>query len=131
MFVLWVLGLVIFLGIDFLWLGWLGRGLYVDEIGDLLRPRPDMAAAAAFYLLYSIGLLIFVLKPAQMAGSLQHALVYGALFGLVAYGTYDLTNLAVLKGFTLKIAIIDMVWGAVLTAVTSALTILIARQFSG
>ncbi|MFO1121183.1 MAG: DUF2177 family protein [Hyphomicrobiales bacterium] len=126
--VLWIAAAVILLVIDMIWLTWLGRGFYVSEIGGLLREKPDLGAAGAFYALYVTGLLVFVLRPAWLAGSVSQALIYGALFGLVAYGTYDLTNLAVLKGFTTRIAIIDMVWGAVLSGVSSALAVWIASH---
>lgn len=126
--VLWIAAAVILLVIDMIWLTWLGRGFYVSEIGGLLREKPDLDAAGAFYALYVTGLLVFVLRPAWLAGSVSQALIYGALFGLVAYGTYDLTNLAVLKGFTTRIAIIDMVWGAVLSGVSSALAVWIASH---
>jgi uncharacterized membrane protein len=71
-----------------------------------------------------------VLRPALAAGSVSQALIYGALFGLVAYGTYDLTNLAVMKGFTTKIAIIDMVWGGVVSGISSALGVWIVSHFA-
>ena len=126
---LWAIAAVIFLALDMVWLLWLGRGFYVDEIGALLRETPNLAAAGAFYVLYIAGLVFFVIKPAYMAGSISQALIHGALLGLLAYGTYDLTNLAVLKGFTTKIAIIDMAWGSLLTGMTAAFTVWVSRLF--
>lgn len=126
--ILWIAAAVLFLAIDMVWLLWLGRSIYISEIGDILRQPPNMAAAGAFYALYVTGLMIMVIWPAVQAGSLVQGLFYGALLGLVAYGTYDLTNLAVLKGFTTKIAIIDMIWGAVLTGAVSTLTVLIGTR---
>lgn len=125
--ILWIIALVVLLVIDMVWLLWLGRSFYVAEIGTLLRPSPNLGAAAAFYLLYVTGLLVFVIRSAHGADSVMQALLFGALFGLVAYGTYDLTNLAVMNGFTARIAIIDMIWGGVLTGVTAALTVWAAR----
>ena len=119
---LWIAAAVLFLAIDMVWLLWLGRGFYVSEIGNLLRQSPNFGAAGAFYILYVTGLMIMVIWPAVQAQSVQQALVQGALLGLIAYGTYDLTNLAVKKGFTTKIAMIDMLWGTVLTASVAALT---------
>lgn len=119
---LWIAAAVLFLAIDMVWLLWLGRGFYVSEIGNLLRQSPNFGAAGAFYILYVTGLMIMVIWPAVQAQSVQQALVQGALLGLIAYGTYDLTNLAVMKGFTTKIAMIDMLWGTVLTASVAALT---------
>ena len=126
---LWAIAAVIFLALDMVWLLWLGREFYVDEIGSLLRETPNLAAAGAFYVLYIAGLVFFVIKPAYMAGSISQALIHGALLGLLAYGTYDLTNLAVLKGFTTKIAIIDMAWGSLLTGMTAAFTVWVSRLF--
>jgi uncharacterized membrane protein len=128
---LWIAAAVLFLAIDMLWLLWLGRGFYVSEIGALLRQPPNFAAAGAFYILYVTGLMIMVIWPAVEAQSLRQALLYGALLGLLAYGTYDLTNLAVMKGFTAKIAIIDMAWGAVLTATVAALATWIGTALRG
>lgn len=122
---LWVAAAIIFLLIDMVWLLWLGRSLYVSEIGDILRQPPNMGAAAAFYVLYVTGLMIMVIWPAVQSQSVVQGLIYGALLGLIAYGTYDLTNLAVMKGFTTKIAVIDMIWGTVLTGAVSALTVLV------
>ena len=127
--ILWVVAAVLFLVIDMVWLLWLGRGIYVSEIGEILRQPPNFAAAAAFYVLYVTGLMIMVIWPAVQAQSIWQGLVYGALLGLIAYGTYDLTNLAVMRGFTTKIAIIDMLWGTILTGSVSALTVAVATRF--
>jgi len=126
--ILWIAAAVLFLAIDMVWLLWLGRSIYVTEIGEILRQPPNMAAAGAFYILYVTGLMVMVIWPAFQAQSVQQALLQGAILGLIAYGTYDLTNLAVMKGFTTKIAIIDMVWGMVLTGAVSALTVLIGTR---
>ena len=126
--ILWIAAAILFLAIDMVWLLWLGRSLYVTEIGEILRHPPNMAAAAAFYILYITGLMIMVIWPAVQAQSVVQGMLYGALLGLIAYGTYDLTNLAVMKGFTTKIAIIDMVWGAFLTGAVSTLTVLIGTR---
>jgi uncharacterized membrane protein len=125
---LWIVAAVLFLAIDMVWLLWLGRSIYVTEIGDILRQPPNFAAAGAFYVLYITGLMIMVVWPAFQAQSVSQALIYGALLGLIAYGTYDLTNLAVMKGFTTRIAIIDMAWGTVLTGAVSALTVLVGTR---
>ena len=126
---LWIVAAVLFLAIDMVWLLWVGRSIYVTEIGDILRQPPNMAAAGAFYILYMTGLMIMVIWPAFQAQSVSQALMYGALLGLIAYGTYDLTNLAVMKGFTTRIALIDMAWGTVLTGAVSALTVLVGTRF--
>ena len=120
---IWAIAAVIMLAIDMVWLMGIGRGFYVQEIGDLLLEKPNLLPALAFYVIYSIGVTVIVIAPAIEAQSVVRALIYGLLFGLVAYGTYDLTNLAVMKGFTTKIALIDMVWGGLITGFVSAVTV--------
>ena len=129
--ILWIAAAVLFLAIDMVWLLWLGRSIYVTEIGEILRQPPNMAAAGAFYILYVTGLMVMVIWPAFQAQSVQQALLQGAILGLIAYGTYDLTNLAVMKGFTTKIAIIDMVWGTILTGTVSGITAAIGMRLLG
>ena len=129
--ILWIAAAVLFLIIDMVWLLWLGRSFYVSEIGDLLRQPPNMGAAGAFYILYVTGLMVMVVWPAVQGGSISQAILSGALLGLVAYGTYDLTNLAVMKGFTTKIAVIDMIWGTVLTGTVAGLTTAIGLKLLG
>ena len=105
---------------DFAWLGWVARGLYAKEVGGLLLARPNIAAAVVFYLLYAAGTQIFCVHPALDAGSWQRAWRASALFGFFAYSTYDLTNLATLKGWSLQITIVDVLWGSALTAFSAA-----------
>ena len=126
---LWAIAFALLLVIDMIWLMWLGRGFYVEEIGGLLLEQPNLIAAFGFYALYIAGLVYLVIAPAAEADSVMKAVISGAVFGLVAYATYDLTNLAVMKGFTLKIALIDMVWGMVLSAAVSGLTVKIFGLF--
>ena len=129
--ILWIAAAILFLLIDMVWLLWLGRSFYVSEIGELLRQPPNVGAAVAFYILYVTGLMVMVVWPAVQGGSVGQAVLYGAVLGLVAYGTYDLTNLAVMKGFTTRIAIIDMIWGTVLTAAVSGITASIGLRLLG
>ena len=96
-----------------------------------MRASPNILAALAFYLVYSLGLVIFAISGAVQSGAPQQALLYGALFGFMAYATYDLTNLAVINGFTTKIAIIDLVWGSLLSSVTAWLATKILLAFAG
>lgn len=125
---LWFAAAILFLAIDMVWLMWLGRSFYTNEIGALLRQPPNLSAAGFFYILYVTGLMIMVIWPAFQAQSALQALLYGAILGLVAYGTYDLTNLAVMKGFTARIAVIDMIWGMVLTGAVSSITVLLGKM---
>ncbi len=119
---------VIMAAIDAVWLSVIANKFYKSQIGDLLLAKPNMLAAVAFYILYVAGIVAFVLSPALEKGSLKHAVVYGALFGLVCYATYDLTNMATLKGFTWKLVAVDLAWGAFLTSVVSSLAYLILHK---
>lgn len=118
---------VAFLAADALWLGVVARDFYRTQLGDLMSPNPNLAAAAAFYALYVAGVLYFAVQPALAAGQWTTALISGALLGLVAYGTYDLTNLAVTRGFPTQMALVDMAWGAVLTAFAATVGFFAAR----
>ncbi len=121
---------VVFLGLDFLWLGFVARTLYRDWIGALMRDELNMAAAGAFYLVYVIGLVIFAVAPALKTGSWQTALIYGALFGVFAYGTYEMTNFATLKGWPVAMVITDMAWGTALSAVAAVAGFAITRYLA-
>jgi uncharacterized membrane protein len=121
--------LVLLPAIDFAWIGGLARGLYQSEIGALLAPQPRLVPAVAFYVLYAAGLLIFVVAPGLDRGDWRRTLGMAALFGLIAYSVYDLTNLSVAKGFTTRIALVDMAWGMVLTALVASLGRLAALRF--
>jgi uncharacterized membrane protein len=124
---LYAIALVIFLAIDAVWLSSIGKSFYVNEIGGLLLDRPRFGTAFLFYLMFIAGLVVFVLKSAVANNSLSEAILLGACFGFVCYATYDLTNLATLKGYTLRIALIDMAWGSFLSASVASLTLLAAR----
>jgi uncharacterized membrane protein len=121
--------LVLFPVLDFIWIGFAARGLYQAEIGQLLAPQPKLVAAAVFYAVYAAGVLIFAVAPGLDRGDWRRAFAMAALFGAVAYAVYDLTNLATLKGFTLKISLIDMAWGALMTGVVASLGRLAALRF--
>lgn len=110
---------VSFLALDALWLGVVAQKLYQREFGSMLLEKPNMGAAAAFYSLYLFGVVFFAVKPALEGGGWMRALLQGALFGLVAYATYDLTNLATLKGFPVRVVAPDLIWGMVVTAVAA------------
>lgn len=105
--------------LDFVWLGFVAKKLYYDEMGDILLKKPNMPPALLFYAIYVVGSVLLVVMPAVELGSWQHALGYGALLGFVAYATYDLTNLATLKGFSPKIVAVDLAWGTAITAVVA------------
>lgn len=114
---------------DALWLTVVASKFYKSQLGGLLLEKPNMTAAVIFYVIYVVGVVAFVLSPAIEKGSWLYALGYGALFGFVAYATYDLTNLSTIKGFTTKVVVVDMVWGTVLTAAVSFIAYGIIRQW--
>ena len=107
---------VVFCVLDFIWLGFVMKDFYASQIGALLLEKPRWVVAAAFYALYLVGVLFFVVMPALHSGEASRAVFYGAVLGLLAYGTYDLTNLATLKGWSVAVSLVDMGWGAVVTS---------------
>jgi uncharacterized membrane protein len=125
---LYGVAVVTFLVIDMLWLGVIARSFYRAQIGHLMRANVNWAAAIAFYLVFVSGIVVLVVWPAIQRQSLSHALVLGALLGLVTYAAYDLTNLATLEGFPLTVALVDLVWGMVLCATVSGITYLASAR---
>lgn len=116
-----------FCACDFIWLGFIANDFYRRQLGELLLAQPNWVGAILFYVLYIAGIVLFVVARAAPSGSLVRAAWLGALFGLVAYGTYDLTNLATLKGFTVQVVAADLAWGAFVTAVGAVAGTLVAR----
>jgi uncharacterized membrane protein len=127
----YIVALLIFLALDAIWLTTMGKPFYAAELGTLLREKPDFVSAFGFYLLFIAGLVVFVINPSLASGKMAHAVIFGAFFGLVTYATYDMTNLATMKGFTTRVAVVDMIWGAALSSSVSALTFLIVRALRG
>lgn len=120
--------LFVFLSIDMIWLGLVAKNFYSSQIGHLMTPNVNWLAAVVFYLLFAAGLLIFVISPSQNQPILQLALL-GGFFGLISYSTYDLTNLATLKDWSLVVTIVDLIWGTVLSATVSVVAKLIISKF--
>ena len=118
-----------FLAMDMFWLGYIASSLYRDQMGQLMAPTFNIAAAAAFYVLFLVGVLIFAIQPALIDGGVPRALMLGALFGFFSYMTYDLTCLAVIRDFPAKLALIDIAWGTVLTATAAAVGTAVAERF--
>jgi uncharacterized membrane protein len=112
--------LVSFVIIDFIWLLGIAKNLYRDDMGSLMASEPKLLAGLGFYLLYALGASIFVILPAISKQSFLYAVQYGALFGFFCYMTYDLTNLAVIRDFPMRLAFVDIVWGSAVTAASSA-----------
>jgi uncharacterized membrane protein len=124
---LYFLTIPVFFGIDMIWLGFVAKGFYRNNLGHLLRSDVNWTAALVFYLLYIGGILIFATMPALEKNSLYQAVALGGLFGFFAYATYDLTNMATLKDWPLNVVIVDIIWGIVLTASVAAASFLIGR----
>ncbi|HUT96200.1 MAG TPA: DUF2177 family protein [Candidatus Paceibacterota bacterium] len=125
---LYAIALPVFFVIDMIWLGLVAKDFYRAQIGALMKPNINWIATIVFYLIFIAGLVVFVISPAVGKSSWTHALFFGALFGLVCYATYDLTNLAVAKDWPLLVTIIDLIWGAVLAASVSIVTYFIANK---
>lgn len=110
---------VIFLGVDLLWLGVIAKGFYNRQLGALLANNVNWIPALVFYLLYVGGIAYFAVLPGVAAKSVAKAAANGAFLGAVAYGAYELTNLATLKDWPLQVAIVDLAWGIVLTTIAA------------
>ena len=108
-----------FFAIDMVWLGLVARTFYRQQIGFLLRPDTNWVAAIIFYLLFIVGILVFVVLPGLQDNSLKTTILRAALFGLVTYATYDLTNLATVRDWPLLITIVDLAWGIILSIAVS------------
>ena len=122
-----IITLIIFLGIDFVWLGFVARGFYKKEL-TAFSTTLNLPAAFLTYVLIAAGIVIFVLPKAS--GDIYKALLWGALFGLITYGVYDLTNLATLKGWSIKMLAVDILWGVFVCGMTSLLVTLILNKFA-
>ncbi len=124
---LYLLTVPVFFAIDMVWLGFAARTFYRTHLGPLLRPSVNWPAAILFYLLYIAGILIFTTLPALESRSFHQAVLRGGLLGFFAYATYDLTNLATLRDWPVKVVVVDILWGIVLTASVSAASYGIGR----
>jgi uncharacterized membrane protein len=124
-----VAALVVFCVGDFIWLGYLAKNFYQAQIGALLLDKPRWGAAALFYPLYIAGVVLFCVEPSVAQGTWVRATMLGALLGLLAYATYDLSNLATLKGWTVSFVIVDVLWGVAITAMAATAGYFAARAF--
>lgn len=121
--------LIAFAGIDAVWLSTMAARFYRPILGDILLPEVNPRAAIAFYLLYPVGLTIFAVAPALKSGDVKTAALLGALFGLFAYGTYDLTNQATLRNWTTTLTLADMAWGTLASAIAASVAAWIGGRF--
>jgi uncharacterized membrane protein len=121
---LYFISLAAFLAIDMLWLGLVAKNFYRKQLGFLMAPSPNWLAAIIFYLLFILGLLVFVVVPGLKDNDLPATLLRAALFGLIAYSTYDLTNLATVKDWPVLVTVVDMIWGTLVSVTVSLVSFL-------
>ena len=124
---LYLLTIPVFFLVDLIWLGYVAKRFYRSNLDFILSPDVNWPAAISFYLIYIVGILFFAVAPALERESLTRALLWGGLYGFFTYATYDLTNMALIKGWPLKIVVVDIAWGIVLCAVVAASSFGIAR----
>jgi len=120
---------ILFLIIDLIWLSFSVKYFYRPQLGALLNEKPVMWAAVLFYLIYVVGLAIIILQPAIKQDSITQAFFTGIVFGIVAYGTYNFTNMATIKNWSPYVVLIDIIWGGFLTGTSSALGIYLSKKF--
>jgi uncharacterized membrane protein len=123
----YLIALIIFVILDAIWLGIIGRNLYSKYIGYIMTETPNWIAAIIFYLLFIVGIIVFVVFPGMEEKNLWVSFGKAALFGLVTYATYDLTNLATIKSWPIQITIIDLIWGTFLSSIVGVTTIIIGK----
>lgn len=128
-FSVYLVFLITLVAIDLVWLLGIARNLYQQQMGELMATEPKLIAGLAFYVLYALGVCIFVIVPALSKQSWIYAVQYGALFGFFCYMTYDLTNLAVIRNFPTGLAFIDIAWGSAVTAVTAGFAYWVVNRF--
>ncbi|WP_455272203.1 DUF2177 family protein [Rhizobium herbae] len=115
---------------DAIWLGLVARTFYRDQLGELMLPSPNFAIASIFYVFFAMAVVLLAVMPGVKAGSFLTALGYGAVLGLAAYGTYDITNLATLKGWPPIVSMVDMAWGTFVTSLSASCGLLACRYFA-
>ncbi len=125
----YVVCVVVMGGLDFLWLT-NTHGLYQKDLGALLADNPNMVVAVIFYLTYMVGVQVFAVRPALESGDWKTAALFGALFGFFTYATYDLTNMATMKVWTLRVTLYDIAWGTILTGITASAGAFAALKFA-
>ena len=118
---------VAFFIIDFVWLSTATSRIYKPYLGDLLVEKPNLPVAALFYLFYVVGVLVLASYPALQQGDVWGAVWRAAIFGALAYGTYDLTNLATIRGWAWQVSVIDIIWGTTITSVTAVIGFYVGR----
>lgn len=120
--IVYLITFVAFFVVDIIWLGLVARKFYKEQLGFIMKEKTNWTAAVIFYFIFIFGLVFFVIDPALQSGEIMDALIRGLLFGLMAYSTYDLTNLATLDKWPLKVTIVDLIWGTTLGGLVSVIS---------
>lgn len=128
--VAYVSGLAAFVALDFVWLSVMVQRLYRAELGEMLASKPRFPAAVAFYLIYALGLVFLAVAPALKEGGAGRAALNGLVFGAAAYATYDLTNQATLRLWSMKVTVADIAWGACATALAAVAAFAVTRAIT-
>lgn len=126
----YIITFLVFFIIDLIWLGLIAKNLYKNQIGHLMSEKPNWIAAIVFYLIFIFGLIYFVIGPALDSGEWTKALINGLIFGFITYSTYDLTNLATLQNWPIKITVIDLIWGTSLGGSVSTISYWIINKMN-
>ena len=126
---LYLITFLAFLTIDSLWLGLVAPSFYRSQIGYIMAETPNYFAAGLFYLVFIFGMVVFIVDPGVREGTLIQSVSRGALFGLVTYATYDLTNLATVEGWPVLLTVVDLTWGTVLSAAVTLVSVWAGRRF--
>lgn len=124
---LYLLTVPVFFAIALIWLGVVAKNFYQNNLSHLLSPAVNWTAALLFYFIYIAGIILFAVKPGLDSGSLAKAAIWGALFGFFTYATYDLTNLATLRDWPIKVVVVDIVWGTLLCTLVASGSYLVGR----
>lgn len=120
---LYLITFLAFLAIDAFWLGLVAPSFYQSQIGYIMADQPNFVAAGLFYLLFIYGMVVFIVEPGVREWTLSQSVLRGALFGLVTYATYDLTNLATLEGWPILVTVVDLAWGTFLSAAVTLVSV--------
>lgn len=126
---LYLTALVIFIVMDMFWLGLIAKNFYQQQLGFLMKAKANLLAALIFYFVFIFGLVVFVIAPGVDKKAVNDVIMYGALFGLVGYATYDFSNLATLKNWPFLVTLVDLLWGTMASSLVALLTCLVALKF--
>ena len=122
--------LSVFLVVDLIWIGIIARNFYQDQLGFILASSPNWTAAIIFYLMFVAGLLFFAVAPGLKETGLKDSLFRAAVFGILTYGTYDLTNLALIEGWPVLVTVVDIIWGMILSIIVCMVSLKAGRHFN-